>query len=128
MDKLFELLKRASEKLQDYCTDMNGDLNDSLANEINTFIESGGWRTDFENIPNDEFMFDITEYVLYTIPVLVTVLSDSGNRYVVSAHSYQYTPDPDDYKIRWIESGRDSYEIKGKVIAYQLLPGPYNAE
>lgn len=33
-----DLLTRAAEKLQDYCTEMNGDLNDSLAMEIEKFL------------------------------------------------------------------------------------------
>jgi hypothetical protein len=124
MDKLFELLKRASEKLQDYCTDMNGDLNDSLANEINAFIKTGGWRTDFENIPVDVFMMDEI-FKIYTKPVLVTISSHTDN-YVIEAYYYQYC---DEDELIWIETGRDGYRIKtGVVLAWQPLPEPYNAE
>lgn len=38
MDAL-DLLRRAAGKLQDYCTDANGDLNDSLADEIEGFLK-----------------------------------------------------------------------------------------
>lgn len=34
-----KLLERAAQSLHDYCADANGDLNDSLGTEINTFIE-----------------------------------------------------------------------------------------
>ena len=38
-DKGFELLKRAADLLQDYCEQVNGDMNDSLAMEIYNYLE-----------------------------------------------------------------------------------------
>ena len=35
------LLTRAAGLLQDYCTELNGDINDSLAMEIETFLKEG---------------------------------------------------------------------------------------
>lgn len=34
-----DLLKRASDSLNDYCAHANGDMNDSLASEIDNYIE-----------------------------------------------------------------------------------------
>lgn len=34
-----ELLRRAADKLQDYCAGINGDMNDSLAMEIYDFLD-----------------------------------------------------------------------------------------
>jgi len=36
--KEIELLTRAADKLQDYCAELNGDLNDSLADEISQYL------------------------------------------------------------------------------------------
>lgn len=33
-----ELLRRAADKLHDYCAELNGDLNDSLGSEIEVFL------------------------------------------------------------------------------------------
>jgi hypothetical protein len=122
---VFELLKRASEKLEDYCSEVNGDMNDSLATEIDAFVKTGGWRTDFENIPNDDFMFEDYTYNHYTIPVVVTVLYASGKKEVMTAYSYQFKPDVEEYKNRWVHTGADGKYVNGEVIAYQLLPEPY---
>jgi hypothetical protein len=37
-EKAIDLLKRASDSLNSYCADANGDLNDSLATEIDCFL------------------------------------------------------------------------------------------
>ena len=37
--RLLTLLDRATSQLQDYCTEANGDLNDSLAEEIRATVE-----------------------------------------------------------------------------------------
>jgi len=36
------LLERAASSLQEYCTELNGDLNDGLANEIEIFLKHNG--------------------------------------------------------------------------------------
>lgn len=38
-EKARELLQRAADSLQEYCADVNGDMNDSLAMEIYDFLE-----------------------------------------------------------------------------------------
>jgi hypothetical protein len=37
--RLHALLRRAAQSLQDYCEEVNGDMNDSLAMEIEAFIK-----------------------------------------------------------------------------------------
>jgi hypothetical protein len=37
---MVDLLQRAADSLQDYCTEANGDLNDSLAAEIEKLLDS----------------------------------------------------------------------------------------
>lgn len=39
-----KLLRRAADKLHDYCAELNGDMNDSLGSEIEGFIR--GLRSD----------------------------------------------------------------------------------
>lgn len=38
--KMLSLLKRAADSLQEYCAEVNGDMNDSLAMEIYELIEN----------------------------------------------------------------------------------------
>jgi hypothetical protein len=125
--KIYELLERASNSLQYYCGEINGDMNDALATEIDKFLRENPipcWRTDFENIPNDDFMFEEYQYTHYTIPVLITIKYKSGKKGVVMAYSYQYQPDSDEYKNRWVYVGADGRYVEHEVLAYQLLPEP----
>jgi hypothetical protein len=127
MTKAIELLKRASELLQDYCSDFNGDMNCSLSTEIDEFVKNDLWLTDFENIPNDYGVYEEYDYVFYTIPVIVTIRTKSGKLIVDKAYSYQFKPDSDgaEYLIRWAYADSNARYINGEVLAYQLLPEPY---
>jgi hypothetical protein len=40
--RLIDLLKRAADVLQEYCEELNGDMNDSLAMEIYKVLDEGG--------------------------------------------------------------------------------------
>jgi hypothetical protein len=40
--KAIALLKRAAGSLQEYCAELNGDMNDSLAMEIEAFLRECG--------------------------------------------------------------------------------------
>jgi hypothetical protein len=122
---VFELLKRASDKLEDYCAEVNGDMNDSLATEIDAFVKTGGWRTDFENIPNADFMFDSNIYKAYSVRVLVTVKGSPN--YVKQAYFWQWADDDETIEDTrtWVLDGPDAYSLESSdVLAYQLLPEP----